>query len=231
MNRASEAAPAPAARKPRRRIGLLGGTFDPVHVGHVALARAAFEALALDELRFVPTGRSWQKTTAAADASARVEMVRIAIGDAPGFVVDEREAHRQGDTYTVDTLVELRGELGTDPALVWLLGSDQLRNLATWHRWSELLQLAHLGVTHRAGDDLSRLDERVGKLLSELRRDTLPDAACGAIVFFPMPPVPVSASALREQLARGERPHDLLPPGVLDYIESRRLYRGAPPQR
>lgn len=212
----------------RRRIGLLGGTFDPVHVGHLALARAAREALQLDELRFIPTGRSWQKGGAGVDATARLEMVRLALASAPVFVVDDREVRRAGASFTIDTLLELRAELGVEPALVLVLGSDQLRNLATWHRYDELLHHAHIAVTQRGAHPIDGLDPRVEALLAAHGRDALPDAPAGAIVFFRMPPVPVSATALRERLARGERPAELLPPAVLDYIERHRLYRAAP---
>ncbi len=209
----------------RRRIGLLGGTFDPVHVGHLALARAAREALRLDELRFVPTGQSWQKHGSGVDAAARLEMVRLAVGSTPGFAVDDREVRRAGPSYTIDTLIELRAELGPEPALVLVLGSDQLRNLATWHRYRDLLQHAHIAATRRGTHPLADLDPPVEALVAEHGRDALPDAPSGAIVWFGMPPVPVSGTALRERLARGERPAELLPPAVLDYIERHRLYR------
>jgi nicotinate-nucleotide adenylyltransferase len=211
----------------RRRIGLLGGTFDPIHVGHLALARAAREALLLDELRFIPTGQSWQKSGSGVDAAARLEMVRLAVGATPGFVVDDREVRRAGASYTIDTLIELRAELGPEPALVLVLGSDQLRNLATWHRYRELLDHAHIAVTQRGTHPLATLDAPVEALLAAHGRDALPDAPAGAVVFFRMAPVPVSATALRERLARGERPAELLPPAVLDYIERHRLYRAA----
>ncbi len=185
----------------RRRIGLLGGTFDPVHVGHLALARAARDALGLDELRFVPTGRSWQKTGVGVDAAARLDMVRLAAATTPGFVVDDREVRRGGPSYTIDTLLELRAELGQEPALVLVLGSDQLRNLATWHRYDELLRHAHIAATQRGAHRLTGLDPRVEALLAAHGRDALPDAPAGAIVFFRMPPVPVSGTALRQQLA------------------------------
>ncbi len=209
----------------RRRIGLLGGTFDPVHAGHLALARAALEHLALDELRFVPTGRSWQKERAGADAAQRIEMLRIAIAGLPHTSIDERETRRTGASYTIDTLIELRDELGTEPALVLLLGSDQLRNLPTWHRWDELLRHAHLGVVRRAEDTLEALDARMQVLVDTHRSDVLPDAPAGSIVLVPMPPTSVSGTGLRERIARGERPDELLPAGVLDYIERNRLYR------
>ncbi len=208
-----------------RRIGLLGGTFDPVHAGHLALARAARDALRLDEVRFIPTGHSWQKTTAGAGATDRLAMVRLALASTPGLVTDDREVLRQGASYTIDTLLELRAELGPEPALVIVLGSDQLRNLANWHRYDELLRHAHIAVTQRGAHRLNGLEPRVEALLAAHGRDALPDAPAGAIVFFRMPPVAVSGTALREQLARGERPVELLPPAVLDYIERHRLYR------
>ncbi len=216
---------------PRRRVGLLGGTFDPVHVAHLALARAALAHLALDELRFVPTGRSWQKASAGASAEQRIEMLQLAVAALPRTLIDERETLRAGASYTIDTLIELRAQLGEAAALVWILGSDQLRNLPTWHRWQELLRYAHLAVARRAGDALEGLDARVRGLVDQRSRNELPDAPAGSIVFFPMPPMPMSGSALRGRLARGEQPVELLPPGVLDYIDRNRLYRAEPAAR
>jgi nicotinate-nucleotide adenylyltransferase len=209
----------------RRRVGILGGTFDPIHVGHIALARAACDALRLNEVRFVPTGRSWQKDPSAADAGDRLEMVRLAIAGDSRFVADPRETSRPGATYTVDTLADLRAELGPDAAIVLLMGSDQLRNLGTWHRYRELLGFAHIACTRRERVSLESLPPEVDALLAAHGRDALPDAPSGAIVFFSMPAVPVSATALRASLARAERPVELVPPPVLAYIESHRLYR------
>jgi len=214
----------------RRRIGLLGGTFDPVHGAHLALARAALAHLALDELRFVPTGRSWQKARAGASAQQRIAMLRIATAELPRTRIDERETRRAGASYTIDTLIELRAQLG-EAALVWIVGSDQLRNLPTWHRWEELLRYAHLAVARRADDALEGLDARVRALVDQRSQIELPDAPAGSIVFFPMPPMPVSGSDLRERISRGEAPVELLPPGVLDYIDRNRLYRAAPGTR
>lgn len=213
---------------PRRRIGLLGGTFDPVHVGHLALARAACEALLLDEIRFIPTGRSWQKDDVTASGAQRLEMLRLAIAGRDGWAVDDRELRRDGPTYTIDTLNELRDELGPEPSLVLVLGSDQLRNLSTWHRYRELLTLAHIAATQRGPHRLAEFDSSVEVMVATHGRDALPDAPAGAIVFFRMPPVPVSATALRASLARGERPAELLPAPVLDYIDRLHLYRSAP---
>jgi nicotinate-nucleotide adenylyltransferase len=212
----------------RRRIGFVGGTFDPPHVGHLALARAARDAYALDELRLVPTGRSWQKGAAGASSPQRLEMTRRLVQDLPAaerIVVDDREVRRDGPTYTVDTLRELRAELGPEPALVWVIGSDQLRNLHTWHRWHELFEHAHLAATQRERVPLSDLPAEVEAELAARGRPALPDAPAGSIVLFTMPPVAVSATALRAQLERGERPDGLSSPAVLDYIGLNRLYR------
>lgn len=215
----------------RRRIGLVGGTFDPPHVGHLALARAARDAWALDEVRLMPTGRSWQKSGAGATSAQRLAMVRLALaGVAPEerLVVDDREVRRDGPTYTVDTLRALRAELGPEPMLVLVLGSDQLRNLHTWHRWRELFEHAHLVATQRERVPLDALPPEVEAELAARGADALPDAPSGSIAFFRMPAVPVSATALRAQLARGERPAGLSPPAVLDYIETTGLYRAPP---
>ncbi len=215
----------------RRRIGLVGGTFDPPHVGHLALARAARDAWALDEVRLVPTGRSWQKAGAGATAAQRLEMVRLTLAGVPPaerLLVDDREVRRDGPTYTVDTLRELRAELGTEPMLVLVLGSDQLRNLHTWHRWRELFDHAHVVATQRERVPLDALPPQIEAEVAARGAGALPDAPAGSIAFFRMPAVPVSATALRAQLGRGERPVGLSPPAVLDYIESNRLYRSPP---
>jgi nicotinate-nucleotide adenylyltransferase len=212
----------------RRRIGLVGGTFDPPHVGHLALARAARDAFGLDEVRLMPTGRSWQKAGAGASSAQRLAMTRLAVaGLAPAerMAVDDREVRRDGPTYTVDTLRELRAELGDETALVLVIGSDQLRNLPTWHRWTELFALAHVAATQRERVGLDGLPAALEDELAARGRQSLPDAPAGAIVLFSMPAVPVSATALRAQLQRGERPDGLSPPAVLDYIGSNGLYR------
>ena len=215
----------------RRRIGLVGGTFDPPHVGHLALARAARDAFALDEVRLVPTGRSWQKPDGGATAQQRLEMARRAIAGLPSderLSVDDREVRRAGPTYTVDTLRELRAELGDAPALVLVVGSDQLRNLPSWHRWRELFELAHVAATQRERVALDALPAELEAELAARGADALPDAPAGAIVLFRMPAVAVSATALRAQLGRGEPADGLSPPAVLDYIRSTGLYRPRP---
>lgn len=209
----------------RPRIGLLGGTFNPIHVGHLALARAARVALQLDAVRLIPTGQPWQKGPGITPATHRLAMTQLAARAEPWLSVDNREVLRSGLTYTVDTLAELRAQEGSAAALILLLGSDQLRNLATWYRYERLLELAHIAVTQRGLFSLTDLPSAVEALMQRHGRDALPDEPCGSIVFFRMPAVPVSATVLRQQLAAGERPLELLPDGVLDYIDRHGLYR------
>jgi len=192
----------------RQRIGLLGGSFDPIHVAHLALGRAAAIALALDEVRLVPTGHSWQGRA----------------GPGIRWTIDDIEVRRNGPSYTVETLIALRKVVGAESALVLLLGSDQLRNLPTWHRWRELLDHAHIAVTRREQVSLSDLPPAVEDWFATHGAERLPDTAAGTIVTFRMPSIAVSATGIRQQLARGEDPGELLPPGVLDYIRRHRLY-------
>jgi nicotinate-nucleotide adenylyltransferase len=219
----------------RTRIGLLGGSFNPVHVGHLAIGRAAADALSLDRLIAIPTGNSWQKSGtkhAQVQASHRLAMMQIAVASMSTersagcqWTVDDVEVGRTGPSYTVDTLQALRRRFGASPALILILGSDQLRNLDTWHRWQELPDYAHIAATQRERVPLTGLPAAVERVVTARGRQALPDTPCGSIVFFQMPPVAVSATALREQLSRGECPEELLPPGVADYIRQHRLYQ------
>ncbi|MEZ5650304.1 MAG: nicotinate (nicotinamide) nucleotide adenylyltransferase [Burkholderiaceae bacterium] len=207
-----------------RRIAIFGGAFDPPHVGHLALARAAGVALAFDELRLMPTGRSWQKPGQRTGATHRLAMARLAAAELPGAVVDDREVSRDGPTYTVETLRELRAEVGPLVSLILLLGSDQLHNLHTWWHHEELLTLANLAVTQREMTRLADFPPPVESLLEHHGRQALSGAAHGELVFFRMPATPVSSSRLRHALAGGEPVDALLPRSVLEYIRRHALY-------
>jgi len=220
--------------QPGLRLGLLGGTFDPPHLGHLVLARSAAVALDLDRVILLPSGKPWQKVQLSTPAQTRVELVRAAIASVikgPDerwtLELDDRETRRAGLTYTADTLQELRAEWGPRVQLVWLMGADQFRNLPTWHRWRELLEYAHLAVTARGPEGLEHLPAVLENLLATRGRDALPprsENAFGNIVFFRMPPVPVSSSELRRQLQLGLRPAELIPSAVLHLIERHGLY-------
>jgi nicotinate-nucleotide adenylyltransferase len=213
----------------RKLVGLLGGSFDPIHAGHLALARAALTALPLDELRFIPAAQPWQKG-ALSDAAHRAHMVELAIAGEPRFVLDMHEIERGGTTYTVDTLRALRAGSLADAALVLVMGSDQFARFDTWRDWRSIADLAHLAIAHRGGTQAA-LTPTVEALLdarrcavSELRAQP-----AGCIVEFAMDPVDASATEIRGLVRAGsaaasERLAALLAPSVLDYIRSHRLY-------
>lgn len=208
--------------------GILGGTFDPVHLGHIALAEAALAALPLAEVLWLPSGSPGHRAAPVASARDRLEMLRLAIGGNPRYRIDAAELDRSEPTYTVHTLMRLRSQLGRAQPLALLLGSDSFLSLPTWLRWRELFDLAHIAVGGRPGY-LPGENMPAPELAAEIARRTLPGAqlaasAAGAIAFFDMPPTDISASAVRAGLACGRDMRDLLPAAVLAYIEAQRLY-------
>jgi nicotinate-nucleotide adenylyltransferase len=211
-----------------RPAGLLGGTFDPVHYGHLRLAEEAREALGLAEVRWMPAGRPPHRPPPRVAAAHRLEMVRRAVADNPAFVVDAAETRSDAPSYTVTTLERLRAESGARP-LVLLMGADAFLGLAAWHRWRELFDLAHLGVATRPGFVLT--PEAMPVELAGACADRLGDDAgalstgpAGRVVQFAMTPLAISASLLRAQLAAGLSARYLLPDPVREYIETHHLY-------
>ena len=190
-----------------RRIGLLGGTFDPVHNAHVALACIALDTLALDELRWVPAGQPWQKMQRITPAAQRLAMLELAIAGEPRFTIERCELDREGPSYTIDTLHELRRR---EPESQWFLivGQDQFANLHTWNHWRELLALVTLAVAARPGT----AQAADSKVLDH------------AYQVLPLPTMDVAATAIRERVARGEPIDHLVPPAVARYIEQHALY-------
>jgi len=191
-----------------KRIGLFGGTFDPPQLAHLALARAARDALQLDELRWIPTGNPWQKTRTITDAAHREAMVRLTIAGEPRFVIERCELERSGPSVTLDTVRELQQRDG--PALwIWVMGLDQYVNLHTWHGWRELLQRVTLAVAERPGVG-ARVD---------------PEVAAHPHTMVPLPPMPISATDIRERVSRGEAIMGLVSEPVAGYIARHHLYR------
>jgi nicotinate-nucleotide adenylyltransferase len=213
----------------RRPIGLLGGSFDPIHVGHVQFAGDAMRELDLAQVLFIPAGLAWQKGPAA-DATHRARMIELAIANEPRFVLDARELARAGPSFTVDTLQQLRDQVGATRPLVLLIGADQLERLDTWHDWEELIELAHLGVAERPGHagalkpELALWrDRHLGSAADASRRPA------GVLVPIAMKPVDCSSTQIRAALhsaaAQTAAPlPTLLAPAVLDYIRQHRLY-------
>lgn len=195
-----------------RRIGLFGGSFDPVHIAHLTLARSALADLALDELRWIPAGQPWQKARQLAASDHRARMIELAIADPhegdPRFALETCELERSGPSYTIDTVLELQRR---EPGQRWflLIGQDQYAGLHTWHRWRELLALVRVAVAVRPGAPLSVDAEVASHGFERLQ----------------MPPVELSSTLLRQRLADGRPITDLVPAAVAGYIDSHRLYR------
>lgn len=214
-------------------VGVLGGTFDPIHFGHLRLAQELAHTLKLTQVRFVPSGTPPHRATPAATTAQRVAMARVAVAVNPLFAVDERETRRTGPAYTFDTLTELRAELGATSALVLLLGADAFLEFATWHRWHELFGLAHVAVAHRPGFPVERWRDSMPQPLAREYAARIMQqplavhlAPAGGIVVMPITALDISATAIRELMRTGGSPRYLLPDPVLDYIQAQNLYSG-----
>lgn len=214
-------------------LGIFGGTFDPLHVGHLRLAIEAREALSLAEVCLIPAGNPPLRALPHCTAAHRLAMLERALADLPGFGVDPAEVLAAADnpapSYTVATLERQRRRHGNRRPLVLLLGADAFARLEAWHRWRELFDLAHVAVATRPGHDI-----RVGvgdtALDAEFRARKgsaadLAGAPAGRIVPFAITALEISATAIRERLARGLSVRHLVPDPVLDYIETHQLYR------
>ncbi|MBB3102512.1 nicotinate-nucleotide adenylyltransferase [Azomonas macrocytogenes] len=209
-----------------RRIGILGGTFDPVHIGHLRAALEVTELMELDELRLIPSARPPHRDTPSSSAQDRLAMVRCAVQDLPLLDVDARELARDKPSYTLDTLESLRAELGAECQLYLLLGWDAFCGLPTWHRWGELLDHCHILVLQRPDAD-SEAPEALRNLLAG-RSVADPQALVGAggqIAFVWQTPMAISATQIRQLLASGRSVRFLVPDAVLAYITAHGLYR------
>jgi len=195
------------------RIGLLGGSFDPVHLAHVALAQAALDELSLDQVQLLPASDPWQRGPLAATSNQRLAMLRLAIGQSPLLGVNPVEIERGGKTYTIDTL----RQLPAGPEYIWILGADQLANFCTWRQWRDIASLVRIAVARRPGADASAPPD-LQALLDEQQRPLLQ---------IPFAPMPISASEIRKRLAEGSSVEGLLHPAVILYIERHGLYCSA----
>jgi len=196
---------------PERRIGLLGGTFDPVHNAHVALAASAQTALGLDSVLWLPAGQPWQKSRAITPAEHRAAMVELAIVGQPTWRVDRREMERAGPSYTLDTVRELNAE---QPGTQWhlIVGQDQYAGLHTWLGWQELLSLVQLAVANRPGASLA----------------VNPAVHAQGHTVVPLSMLDIASTEIRARVAGGQDIATLVPEAVARYIDFHRLYRGTP---
>lgn len=210
-------------------LGVMGGTFDPIHFGHLRLAEEARQALGLARVLVVPAGHPRHRDQPCSSAEDRLAMVRLALGGLPQFDLDDSEVRADLPSYTVPTLERLRSELGSQRPLVLLLGVDAFLGLPSWYRWRELFELAHIAVATRPGYSLN--EQHMGEALrSEFhhracpRPERLAKRPAGMVASFAMTPLAISATSIRAILAQGGSPRFLLPDAVLDYIQQHHLY-------
>jgi len=207
-------------------IGILGGTFDPIHRGHLQPALQAMQTLGLVQIRLMPNHIPPHRPQPIASAEQRLAMVRLAAENHPGFVVDDRELQRHTPSYTIDTLIELRKELPDTP-LGFLIGMDSLLSLPTWHRWQELCDYAHLIVSVRPGWE-AQFSEPLASFVASHRladNNQIHHQLAGGVLLLENDPVAISASQLRLELASGIISTEWLPDAVAEYIAQEQIYR------
>lgn len=206
-------------------LAIMGGTFDPIHIGHLRSALEARELLGCDELRFIPCHQPPHRAEPSVSSEQRLHMIELAIADEPRFRIDAREIERAGPSYTIDTLAELRAEIGAHCALHLLIGMDAFVELDTWRRWDELLDFANIVVMqrpesafpqHGAVVDLLRAHRAA---LSEVKSKTH-----GAIAIVQLTSLPISATVIRALIRAQRSPRYLLPDAVWKFIREQNLY-------
>ncbi|MDH3954815.1 MAG: nicotinate-nucleotide adenylyltransferase [Gammaproteobacteria bacterium] len=204
---------------PMKPIGILGGTFDPIHYGHLRTAFELLQTLHFEEVRFIPCGSPPHRGVTFAPATLRLDMVRLATRNEPNFVVDDRELRREGPSYSIDTLASLREEF-PDRSLCLITGMDAFLGLPTWHRWDEILDFAHIVVAHRPG--WRAPDEgALGALLAEYRAEyekDLREKLQGSIYVHAVTQLEIASTGIRKLVADGYDPRYLMPDSVRNAI-------------
>jgi nicotinate-nucleotide adenylyltransferase len=215
-------------RQTRDCVGVFGGTFNPVHYGHLRSALELVERLGLDQLRLMPCSEPPHRTVPCCPAEHRAAMVELAVAGEPALLCDRRELERPGASYTITSLEEMRQELGDDCSLCLVMGGDALAHVDTWHRWRELLDLAHIVAIARPGWDLPVEGEVASWLHAHqlAERDDLRRQGRGGVLLETLRPLAISSTEIREMLAAGRSARYLVPEPVLDYIHAHGLYLG-----
>lgn len=205
------------------KIGILGGTFDPVHIGHLRTALDVIEQLELDQVRLIPCGIPPHKMQLIATAEQRITMMRLAIRDDKYFIIDDRELYREGPSYTVDTLVSLRYEFVNNP-LYLFLGTDAFIGINTWYNWRRLLDFAHIVVMQRPGETLTMSDELTDWYNNNLASKKNKYDIAGNIWPVNVTQIGISATKMRERIAKGLNLRFLMPNAVISFIKILGLY-------
>jgi nicotinate-nucleotide adenylyltransferase len=206
-------------------MGIFGGTFDPIHYAHLRTAFELQQALRLKEIRFLPAGNPPHRECPQADAQVRLKMVELAVAGQPGFLVDDREVRKQGPSYSVETLGELRHEY-PDRSICLIVGMDAFLSLPKWHQWRELLQLAHLVVAHRPGWRAPSMGP-LGELLVDRgtgRIGDLHEQRAGCIFIHAVTQLEISSTEVRQLIAMGRDPRFLMPDSVRKLILESQCY-------
>jgi nicotinate-nucleotide adenylyltransferase len=204
-------------------IGIFGGTFDPIHYGHLRSALEVKEIFGLTEVRLIPSAQPPHREQPAVTALMRLQMLELAIKNQPGLIIDTRELNRCGASYMVDTLKSLRQEFPNEPLLLFI-GSDAFNHLKTWHQWQHLFDFAHIVVMTRPGFEIQNIDEffkvRLATGITELAHNVT-----GKLYFQQVTQLDISATAIRNMIAEQQNPGFLLPDTVIAYIRHHKLYQ------
>ena len=204
-------------------IGIYGGTFDPVHYGHLRTALEVKEIFALDEVRLIPCAQPAHRELPLTTSEMRLEMLMLAVQNQPGLVIDRQELDRAGFSYMIDTLKSLRNENFACPLLLFI-GTDAFKGLKTWHQWQQLFEYAHIVVITRPGYEHQKLDDFFSSRLTENIKD-LKREKSGYLFFQPVTQLDISATIIRNIITTGLNPGYLLPDNVIDYIKRNKLYK------
>lgn len=211
----------------RAGIGLLGGTFDPIHKGHVHLAQSVYQRLPLAEIRFVPAAHPLlRRVVPQASEAARVHMVQLVVDTQPFFQLDDREIRRGGESYTIDTLRDIRRELPHTP-LCLMIGVDQFSQFDQWKAWEDIPSVSHIVVTTREGFEC-RINPAIKDFLFRYKTDKVEDLqqqVAGKIFMLPLDTLPISSTQIRESIVKGEDVSAWLPASVAAFIEREKMYQ------
>lgn len=205
-------------------IGIIGGTFDPIHFGHLRPAQEIVEKLKLDEVRFIPSATPPHRWQPEASPQQRLNMVNMAIKDSKQFVLDDREYQREGASYTVDTIQSIRDEIGRETPLCMILGMDAFEFFTQWHEWEKIIELCHIVISSRPTYDDVKIQSWMERRIIE-STDSLSQSAAGKLYFCEVTQLDISATYIRKQIEAGASPRYLTSKEVVEYIDDQSLYK------
>ncbi len=207
-------------------IAIIGGTFDPIHFGHLRPALDIAEKLSLEEVRFIPSATPPHRWKPEASAEDRINMVKLAIEGIKPFILDDREYHREGASYTIDTLKSIRSEIGADQSFSMILGLDAFKSFTSWKDWKDIVETCHIVIAARPGYDIdSTLDDYLTSRVTQ-NSDDLKKHAAGKLFFCDVTQLDISATMIRQKLKNKQSCDYLTPVKVCNYIQTHKLYMG-----